>query len=51
MIKKFRKPTRIHSRELDRAVARKRMKDLGVHQPCKKVAGTSFFAEHWREYK
>ena len=57
--------TRVHTRKLDRQIAKNRMKAAGVKDACKhsytqgmtlggKRGETfrhdSFFAEHWREY-
>ena len=38
---------RIHTRKIDRLVARKHMKALGMN---KTATSGKFFAEHWREY-
>lgn len=58
-------PTRLHTRKLDRAIARNRMKEAGISSPAKhdliqtyningkkgEITRTnSFFAEHWKEY-
>ena len=43
---KRRVPTRVHTRELDREVAKVNMKKKGLHQICK---GT-FFPENWRKF-
>lgn len=37
--------TRVHTRKLDRGVARKFTKDVGMH----KVTKNGFFAKNWRE--
>lgn len=37
-------------RKLKRMVAKTNMKKKGIHKPFKKNNGTSYFAEHWREY-
>lgn len=42
-------------RKLARAIARKKMKRMGIYKPCKKdvhtkYGVTSYFAKHWREY-
>lgn len=54
MGKKSKKVTvipRIHTRKLDRGIARKRMKEMGLVQVVKHKPGqTSWFASHWREY-
>ena len=39
-------PTRVHTRELDRGVARTNMKKAGLHQ----VAKGKFFSDNWRKY-
>ena len=41
-------PTRVHTRELDRAVARANMKRAGMHQINK--GKPSWFSENWRKY-
>lgn len=43
-------PTQVHTRKLDRMVARKHMEKKGI-TPINRVKGThSFFANHWRDY-
>ena len=45
---------RIHTRKIDREVARRRMKAKGLTQFCKHARGDkhgSYFAEHWDEYR
>ena len=37
-------PTRVHSRKIDRNVARTQMKKAGVHRPNKRIA------DNWRLY-
>ena len=42
---------RIHTRKLDRSVAKARMKQEGTTQICKHKKGqSSYFAENWRGY-
>lgn len=52
-------PTRVHTRELDRGIARTQMKRIGMKRFCKhdyygrpweRVYTNSYFANHWREY-
>ncbi len=44
-------PTRVHTRKLDRGIARLQMKNVGMRQVAKHGNGTSsYFADHWREY-
>lgn len=58
-------PTRVHTRELDRKIARNNMKKLGLHQVAKHsythgmtlsgkqgetIRHDSFFAEKWHKY-
>lgn len=45
---------RIHTRKIDRAVAKRRMKSAGLHQICKHSKGDkhgSYFALHWDEFR
>lgn len=45
---------RIHSRKIDRAVAKTNMKNAGMHQICKKVGNdkhSSYFSRHWDEFR
>ena len=44
--KHIRIPTQVHTRELDRAVAKANMKKGGLRQYCK----GSFFSENWRKF-
>lgn len=39
-------PTRVHTRELDRGVAKENMKRKGIHR----IGKDNFFANNWREY-
>lgn len=39
-------PTRIHTREMDRAIAKINMKKKGLHQICK----GDYFARNWKFY-
>ena len=41
-------PTRVHTRELDRGIARLNMKKAGLHQVAK--GKHSFFSENWEKY-
>ena len=40
--------TRVHTRELDRGVARHNMKKVGLRQVAK--GKNSFFSDNWRKY-
>lgn len=45
---------RIHTRKIDREVARRRMKAKGLRQFCKHAKGDrhgSYFSMHWDEYR
>lgn len=42
--------TQVHTRKLDRSVARNHMKQRGITGINKKTAGESFFSRAWREY-
>ena len=51
--------TRVHTREIDRHVARKQMQQIGMRKVCKhnyygaayeRVYNNSYFANHWREF-
>ena len=45
---------RIHTRKIDREVARRAMKRKGLRQFCKHYKGdkhSSYFAFHWDEYR
>ena len=44
--KSYRVLTQIHTRELDRAVAKANMKKGGLHKVCK----GNFFSENWRKF-
>ena len=45
--KKFKRvPTRVHTRELDREIARERMRKAKLNR----VGKGSFFAENWKKY-
>lgn len=48
-MKEQRKMTRVHTRKIDRMVAHKVMKRVGIMRPNDHRGGRSFFAEHWRE--
>lgn len=37
-------------RKLKRMVAKANMKKSGIHKPCKKFKGESYFFKHWRDY-
>ena len=60
MQKQKRVPTRVHTRELDRAIARTQMKSIGMRRVAKSSHTgarrdqmfyvNSYFANHWREY-
>ena len=58
-------PTRVHTRKLDRAIARENMKKAGISQVAKHdlrqaytlngkrgetIRTDSYFAQHWRDY-
>lgn len=43
-------PTQVHTRKLDRMVARKNMKKAEISHINKDKADGSFFANHWRDY-
>lgn len=52
---KLRVPTRVHTRKLDRSVARARMEHDGIKQINKHKDDfghvySSYFAENWRDY-
>lgn len=42
--------TQVHTRKLDRMVARRNMEKKGIRQINKDKADGSFFANNWREY-
>jgi len=44
--------TRVHTREIDRGVAKVQMKRIGIRRIASKGRSRtgSFFADHWREY-
>lgn len=58
--KTTRVPTRVHTREIDRGIARIQMKKLGMRHVAKAghsgvrkdqmFYNNSYFASHWREY-
>lgn len=43
-------PTQVHTRKLDRMVARRNMKKRGIVHINKDGVNGSFFANNWREY-
>ena len=43
-------PTQVHTRKLDRMVARRNMKKQGMVHINKDGINGSFFASNWREY-
>ena len=43
-------PTQVHTRKLDRMVARRNMKKQGMVHINKDGVNGSFFANNWREY-
>lgn len=49
-MKTKRVPTQIHTRKLDRMVARKNMEKKGITQINKVKDDASFFADNWRSY-
>lgn len=50
-MKKNRKLTQIHTRKLDRLVARKQLKRDGFTRTCSKSrAGESWFSTVWKKY-
>lgn len=57
--KTTRTPTRVHTRQIDRAIARQQMKNIGMRRVAKhsyygnlweRVRTGSYFSEHWHEY-
>lgn len=42
--------TQVHTRKLDRMVARRNMEKAGINHINKDKADRSFFANHWRDY-
>ena len=57
--KTTRTPVRVHTRKIDRAVARRQMERIGMKRICKhshhgvaweRFYDNSYFANHWREY-
>lgn len=54
MKKTRRVPTQIHTRKLDRGVAKKQMKDHGMMNICHRDglrgSGRSTFANYWRKF-
>lgn len=52
-------PTRVHTRKIDRHIARNQMERIGLRKIAKhdysgplwlRVRSGSYFSEHWREY-
>lgn len=37
-------------RKWRRMIAKNTMKAAGLRKICKKIGGSSYFSEHWREY-
>ena len=50
LMKTKRVPTQVHTRKLDRMVARKNMEKKGVTQINKIKGDASFFSKNWRDY-
>ena len=48
--KQKRVPTQIHTRKLDRLVAKNQMHKAGLIRICDKRTGRSTFAEQWRKF-
>lgn len=48
--KNKRVPTQIHTRKLDRLVAKNQMKKDGFVRICDKRAGESTFQKYWRKF-
>ena len=42
--------TRVHSRKIDRLVAKNNMRKAGIYRFTHGGRHNSFFANHWREY-
>ena len=49
-MKTKRVPTQVHTRKLDRMVARKNIEKKGVTQINKINGDASFFSKNWRDY-
>ena len=49
-MKTKRVPVQVHTRKLDRMVARKNMGKKGVTHINKTKGDTSFFSKNWRDY-
>ena len=49
-MKTKRVPTQVHTRKLDRMVARKNIEKKGVTQINKIKGDASFFSKNWRDY-
>ena len=49
-MKTKRVPTQVHTRKLDRMIARKNMEKKGVTQINKINGDASFFSKNWRDY-
>lgn len=48
-----RKATRVHTRKIDRFIARRQMENVGMRRVCshgRHGKHSSYFASHWREY-
>lgn len=43
-------PTQVHTRKIDRCVARNKMKEKGVQKMNKSRVDGSFFSRFWRSY-
>ena len=50
LMKTKRVPTQVHTRKLDRMIARKNMEKKGVTQINKIKGDASFFSKNWRDY-
>ena len=50
LMKTKRVPVQVHTRKLDRMVARKNMGKKGVTQINKIKGDTNFFSKNWRDY-
>lgn len=37
-------------RKILRLIAKTNMRKNGIHKPCQKIGGESYFSKHWREY-
>lgn len=49
-MKRKRVSTRVHSRKIDRLVAKNNMKKAGIYRFTHGGRHDSFFANHWHEY-